>query len=145
MRFLQLASILFLQILAACPAPVNAEEPLRLLASDALGQQLPSSPIADVERKIRAQDRQIFLELVKLAEFNVRYQQTVNHCSRWRKVVYPLGQEAVYAGFLGYSLTDISQRSRGWNDPRLISSTTAKESFVVRYGRCPAREHEFYS
>ena len=61
MRVLHLASILFLQVMAAWAEPVSAEEPLR-------------------------------------------------------------------PGFLGYSLSDISQRSRGWNDPSLISPTTAKRA-----------------
>ena len=116
MRVLHFASILFLQVLAAWAEPVSAEEPLRLLGNDALEQQLSSSSMSAVERQIRTQDRQVLLELIKLAEFNVRYQQTVNHYARWRKVVYPLAQEAGYAGFLGYSLSDISQRFRGWND-----------------------------
>jgi hypothetical protein len=84
--------------------------------------------MSDVERQIRTQDRQIFLELVKLAEHNVRFQQNVNHSARWRNVLYPLEQEAGYACFLGFSVTDISQRSRGLNNPGVISLTTTKRA-----------------
>ena len=110
--------------------PVSAEEPLIQLASDAPDQQLSTSSISGVERQISSQDRQIILELIKLAEFNVRYQQTVNHCAPWRQVLYPLAQEAGYAGFLGYSLTDITQRSNGWSNPSLISSTATKRALA---------------
>src|SRR5579872_485532 len=97
MRFLHLALILFLQLMAGWAGPVSAEESLRRLDSDMSEQQTSSSRISDVERQIRSYDREIFLELVKLAEFNIRYQQTVNHYARWRTVGYPLGQEATYA------------------------------------------------
>ncbi len=128
MRFLHLALILFLQLMTLCASAVGAEEALGRLDSDTPGQQTSSTSISDVERQIRTHDRDIFLELVKLAEFNIRYQQTVNHYARWRTVAYPLGQEATYAGFLGYSLTDISQRSRGWNNPGLISAPSIKRA-----------------
>jgi hypothetical protein len=110
MRSAALVWILLLQLLTTWAAPAWAQEKMG----------------SDVEREIRSCDRQIFLELVKLAEFNVRFQQTVNHSSRWRTFAYPMAQEAGYACFLGYSLTDISQRSRGWNNPRLISKRSIK-------------------
>jgi hypothetical protein len=138
MRLL-LASILFFEVLATWVAPVSAQEPgsaqgrlseqPRLsLAAAAPEQPLFSSSNSDVERQIRTYDRQVFLEILKLAKFNIQYQQTVNHCARWRNVVYPLAQEAGYACFLGYNLTDVSQRGSAWNDPTLISSTTTKRA-----------------
>jgi hypothetical protein len=128
MRFLHLALILLLLLMDGWASPVSAEEPSVRLASDALDQVTSSSSGSDIEQQIRTQDREIILELVKLAEFNICYQQTVNHYARWRKVVYPLGQTATYACFLGFSLTDISQRSRAWNDPRLISAPSIKRA-----------------
>ncbi len=127
MRFLRLAFFLSLPVITAWVAPAIAQEQLRPVVSDA-AQQSSSPSVSDIEHQIRIQDRQIFIELVKLAEFNIRYQQTVNHCARWRNVFYPLAQEAGYAGFLGYSLSDIQQRGRAWNNLRLISSTTAKRA-----------------
>ncbi len=121
-------AIVFIQLLAVWAGSAFAAEPIRLLSSDTPEQQLSSPSVANVEQQIRTQDRQIFLELVKLAIFNVRFQQTVNHTAGWRKVVYPLGQEAGYACFLGFSVTDISQRSKGWNDPSLISPTISKKA-----------------
>lgn len=114
-------------MLAAWAGPAIAAESLKIAVE--APEQIVSAPAAsDVERQIRAQDRQIFLELVKLAQFNVRFQQTVNHCARWRNLVYPLGQEAAYACLLGFSITDIHQRSKGWKDPSLISPTTTKKA-----------------
>ena len=128
MHLRHLASILFIHALAFCAGTASADETFRVVNSGAPGPQVPLSSLSGVEHQIRTHDRRIFLELVKLAEFNVLYQQTVNHRARWRDVFYPLGQEAAYACYLGYSLTDISQRSRGWNDPGIISPTTTKRA-----------------
>ncbi|MDX1985830.1 MAG: hypothetical protein SFV17_04000 [Candidatus Obscuribacter sp.] len=88
--------------------------------------QQTETPFPNLESQIRAYDRQIFLELVKLAEFNVRYQQNVNHYARWRKIIYPLAQESVYGCLLAFSITDMSQRYRGWDNPGKISPTSTK-------------------
>lgn len=80
------------------------------------------------EQEIRRLDRQVMFELIRLAEFNTRYEQTINHLATWRKICYPLAQEAAYAGFLGYTATDLNQRSKGWSNPRLISPTAVKRA-----------------
>lgn len=93
--------------------------------SDTKLQQIQTS-FPSLESQIRTYDRQIFLELVKLAEFNVRYQQNDNHYARWRKIIYPLAQESVYGCLLAFSISDLSQRYRGWDNPGKISPTSTK-------------------
>lgn len=101
----------------------DLEPPPRGSGADPVPQRESS---AKEEQDVRALDRQILLELVKLAQFNVRYQQTVNHYANWRKIVYPLGQEAGYACFLGYTATDITQRGRAWSNPAVYSAPSVK-------------------
>nr|MBP9094606.1 hypothetical protein [bacterium] len=144
----RLVAIALLQLLLAGVLPVYAEASGSLVASDIPEQQtifteaasdsasqpaakntIDSGPVlSDIEKQIRTYDRKIFLELVNLAEYNVRYQQTVNHYARWRKIFYPAAQEAAYACFLGFSISDISQRINGWNNPGRISQSTSKRA-----------------
>lgn len=102
----------------------SAQEPIAE-RENVLETSAPAESL-DGEARLRRLDRQILLELVKLAQHNVRYQQSVNHYARWRNFVYPLAQEAAYACFLGYSLTDLSQEARGWNNTKLISPSSIK-------------------
>lgn len=127
MRILRLTTLLFLLTLATFRS-VRAQEALPLLAQSIKLEQASEPALTDTEREIRGYDRQVFLKLLKLAEFNVRYQQTVNHYARWRKFVYPMAQETVYGCFLAYSISDISQRARGWNSPGKISPTSTKRA-----------------
>ena len=78
-RFLYVASVLLLQMLTACAVPVSAEDASTPISGYAPEQELSTSSTSDVETQIRTLDRQVFLELVKLAEFIVQYQRTVNH------------------------------------------------------------------
>jgi hypothetical protein len=133
MRFLCLVLILLLQMASTITLPAGAQDMVADLPTDAgdrSAEKLSAASSADLELQIRTLDREILLELLKLAEFNVRYQQCVNHCARWRNIVYPLAQEAGYAGFLGYTLTDVSQRGRGWNSPAVISPRSGKRALA---------------
>jgi hypothetical protein len=145
---IRLVAITLLQLLLAGVLPVCAEESGSLTTSDGPEQQTilaaatadsasvataeittdAEPTLSNIEQQIRAYDRKIFLELVNLAEYNVRYQQTVNHYARWRKIFYPAAQEAGYACFLGFSISDISQRINGWNNPGRISQSTSKRA-----------------
>ncbi|MBX9689220.1 MAG: hypothetical protein K2X27_21100 [Candidatus Obscuribacterales bacterium] len=125
MRFNPTVKILLLICFAFRSIPAAAQE---LPVSDSNGQEQKLSQPSDVEKQLRQYDRQIFLDLVKLAEFNARFQQEVNHYAGWRKYLYPIAQEAGYACFLGFNLTDLSQRGRGWNNPGRISPRSSKRS-----------------
>jgi hypothetical protein len=82
--------------------------------------------VADVREQLRALDKNIVFELIELARFNAQYQQAVNHHARWRNLVYPLAQEATYAGFMGYSVVDLHEHSTNWNKPSGISKTALR-------------------
>jgi hypothetical protein len=119
--------ILFLcQVLALWAVPAFAQEGPAGVGANLPDHQQNTSLTADAESQIRNLDRQILLELIKLAQYNVHYEKTVNHYAWWRAVGYPLAQEADYACLLGYTLNDMNQRSRGWNNPRLISPIAIK-------------------
>lgn len=129
--------MLLLYVLAARPVQAIAQDAYTTASSYVPEQQLSSSSQPDVEQQIRTLDRHIVLELLKLADFNVRYEQAVNHYARWRTILYPSLQEACYACFLGFSVTDISQRSRGWSNPALISIPSAKRALsAATVGAC---------
>jgi hypothetical protein len=126
MPAIRLIAILLLPVLIAWTIPTYAEDASSAAISDSSDKSHTTSDISDIETQLRIMDRQILLELLNLAEFNVQYQQNINHCARWRKILYPIGQEAGYAGFLGFSASDISQRGRAWNNLKLVSPTTIK-------------------
>ncbi len=126
-----LASFLIALLLTAGARPANADDTSKTSITDTKKEQSSSPAISEAENQIRMEDRRIFIELVKLAEFNVRFQQTVNHYAGWRKLIYPLGQETVYASFLGFSTSDLSQRGRGWNNLALISPTSTKQALAA--------------
>jgi len=127
MAKLRIASIVFL-LLTASTLSASAETSLKETSKTATENQIEASSFSDPEQRIRAYDRQIFLALVNLAAYNVRYQQSVNHYARWRKIAYPLAQEAGYACFLGFSLADISIRGKGWSNPAMISESASKRA-----------------
>lgn len=113
-------------MLALWAVPTSAQESPATVNANSPEHELYTSSRDDAESQIRKLDRQILLELIKLAQYNVHYENTVNHYAWWRAVGYPLAQEADYACLLGYTLSDMNQRSRGWNNPRLISSSAIK-------------------
>lgn len=136
--YFRVAAITLLQILLAAVQPVCAEESARIalvntpeqnFSSDVSTPEIPPTSetvLSDTEQQIRRYDRNIFLELVNLAEYNVRYQQTVNHYASWRKIFYPTAQEATYACLLGFSISDLSLRADSWNNPGRISQNRSK-------------------
>ena len=128
MRCFVLLLILAFLAQAAFALPESASTAVPATISSGAQEQSSLSTGNDAEMTLQVLDRQTLIELVKLAEFNVRYQQAMNHIARWRNLVYPLAQEGCYAGFLAYSVTDIRQRYVGWNNPRLMSSTASKRA-----------------
>jgi hypothetical protein len=112
------ATALLLPASLAAVALASALLPLQAMAADA--------EATSIEEQVRILDRRIILDLIKFAKFNVGYQQTMTHRPQWRRLFYPLAQEAAYAGLFGYSVTDLSQRIENWNRPGKISRTAIK-------------------
>ncbi|MBX9725188.1 MAG: hypothetical protein K2X81_27540, partial [Candidatus Obscuribacterales bacterium] len=77
MRFRQQISLSLLLALALYAAPECAGETSSYTASSETAQSVSSTQLSEVEKQIKSHDRLIFLELEKLAEFNVTYQQNV--------------------------------------------------------------------
>ncbi len=71
-------------------------------------------------------DRVILLEIIKLSRFNIHFRLEANYHWPGRAWLYPLGQEAGTACIFANNVTDLSQRARGLNDPRLISRRSRK-------------------
>lgn len=79
------------------------------------------APAAPAPRSLAAVDKELYLELIKLSRFNVRFHLEANRHQRWRSVTYPLGRESGTALVLAGNLIDIRQQSRGLNNPRRIN------------------------
>ncbi len=85
---------------------------------------------ASFKEKIVSIDRQIMLECIELARFNLHFHNGVNRKNFSQEWLYPMQREAGTA--LGFSNTiiDIHQRSRGLHDPSLISKNAQKTGVV---------------
>lgn len=77
-------------------------------------------------------DKGLYVELVKLAAFNVRFQLEANRHQPWRVITYPLARETGTALTFSATLVDLNQQAAGLNDPRNISRNQLKNA--VRCG-----------
>lgn len=98
-----------------------SEQKLSQESTSDLKQEPTQKPDASCEDKIRELDRQIALELVALDRFNINYRLEVAHRALWRKIVYPVGQEANAAALGASSIVSLHQNVRAWQQPSKIS------------------------
>lgn len=84
-----------------------------------------AEPISPIEN-ISSTDKTLLLELIKLARFNIRFQQEANRHQKWRALTYAAGREAGTAVSFAASLVDLKQRVRGLDDPSSISRNALK-------------------
>jgi hypothetical protein len=70
---------------------------------------------------LKAIDRELMLRLIELARFNIHFHQEVNHHQRWRSWTYPIAREAGTSLSLANTVTDMSARAQGLNDPKRVS------------------------
>jgi hypothetical protein len=82
---------------------------------------------ANQERLVLA-DREIILQLIKLARFNIQFHQGTNIHWAWRNWLYPIAQEAGTGASLANTITDLTQRAKGLKNPNLISRSTQKQA-----------------
>ncbi len=75
-------------------------------------------------------DRSILLECADLARFRLRYHNEANRSGFWRSWIYPLEQETGTALSFSNTLTDLSQRARGLQDPDKISRPSVKKGLA---------------
>lgn len=87
---------------------------------------------ADDSAGIDDLDRQLYVEMVKLAAFNAHFQLEANKHQPWRVITYPMAREAGTALTFSATLLDLNQQARGLHDPRKISRERLKDA--VRCG-----------
>lgn len=85
----------------------------------------------DTDDKVDDIDRALILEFIKLARFNIRFQQEANRHQPWRALTYPIAREAGTAVSFGSSLVDLRERVRGFDDPRLISKSSLRHAITT--------------
>ncbi len=73
-------------------------------------------------------DKDLFLELVKLAKFNVHFHLEANLHQKWRTLTYPLARESGTALTFSASLIDLVQFSKGLDNRARISRTELKKA-----------------
>jgi len=78
--------------------------------------------------RIKAIDRTLLLEFIKLARFNIRFHQEANRHPMWRTLAYAAGRESGTAVSFASSLIDLEQRVRGLQNPSLISRNALRNA-----------------
>lgn len=89
-----------------------------------------SEALKAVRRQIFEYDRSILLECADLARFRLRFHAQANRSGFWRSWIYPIEQETGTGLSFCNTLTDLSQRARGLNDPDKISRTSVKNGLA---------------
>ena len=95
------------------------------------GNQSSSFADRESDEKVNAIDRSLILEFIKLARFNIRFQQEANRHQPWRALTYPIAREGGTAVSFGSSLVDLRERVRGFDDPRLISKSAVRHAIAT--------------
>lgn len=81
-----------------------------------------------LEEEFRATDRGLFLELVKLAKFNIRFHLEANRHQKWRDLTYPMLRESGTAVSLAATIIDISQQARGIENLARVNRNALKNA-----------------
>lgn len=99
--------------------------------SPTISQSEPDAVLrTSVSRTLRDVDRELYLEMIKLSRFNVKFHLEANYHQKWRVLTYALGREAGTAVSFGGSVTDIYQQGKNINHPRGISRNAVKDSIA---------------
>ena len=88
------------------------------------------SGVLQSRRDIREVDRAIYLKLIELSRFNIRYHLAANYHQKWRSFTYPLAREAGTACSFAASLNDIDQQAGNIDNPARISKNAIKNSIA---------------
>src|SRR4029434_4150319 len=87
-------------------------------------------PGVALEARFADIDRALFLELVRLAKFNVHFHLEAHRHQNWRAFSYPLGRESGTALTFAATLIDLKQQARGLDNPARISRNALKKAVV---------------
>src|SRR5262245_60123829 len=85
-----------------------------------------------LEQQFKEIDRELFLELVKLAKFNIHLHLEANRHQPWRALTYPVFRESGTAVGFAATLSDITQQARGIENLANVSRGQLKNA--VRCG-----------
>jgi hypothetical protein len=79
-----------------------------------------------VSPRIAGIDRQIMLELIKLARFNLNFHRSLNQKTFYQEWLYPMFREAGTALSFSNTIVDITQRAEVLENPRQINRSALK-------------------
>ncbi len=103
------------------------------VASDqVLSEKVSASAVAEDpnREKIWDIDKAIMLDCIDLARFNIRLRLDANRSPKTRRWLYPAAQETGASLQLSNTLTDLTQRADGWNNPARISKQAQKRGLA---------------
>ncbi|MDZ4836622.1 MAG: hypothetical protein SGJ27_22825 [Candidatus Melainabacteria bacterium] len=89
-----------------------------------------TEPEPSSNKNIVAIDKALYLELIKLSRFNVRFHLEANAHQPWRSITYPLGRESGTAVAFAANLIDLRQQGKNLNHPAGISRNAVKDSIA---------------
>lgn len=114
--------VLCLSMIVSCLGPTTA------YANDfntAQGEQ-----VLTLKERFAATDRALFLELVKMAKFNLHFHLEANRHQKWRGFSYPVARETGTALTFAATLIDLRQQARGLSNPARISRNELKNALA---------------
>lgn len=98
------------------------------MADEGAGTSAKIGAVEPNQESFEEIDKALYLELVKLAKFNVHFHLESNRHQPWRNITYPLGREAGTALNFAATLIDLKQQSRGLDNPRRIQRNELKKA-----------------
>ena len=97
----------------------------------ALAQDANSSFVeqdSPMKERFAEVDKALFLEMVKLAKFNIHFHLEANHHQKWRTLTYPAARESGTALTFSATLIELNQQSKGLDNLKRISRTELKKA-----------------
>ncbi len=75
-------------------------------------------------------DRDLYLNLIKLSRFNIKFHLEANAHQKWRAFTYPLGRETGTAVSFAGTLIDLRQQAKNLNRPAGISRSAIRDAIA---------------
>lgn len=113
------------------PAAAGSSLPAAEAGANASTASQPQPKIVTPARQaVFELDKQILLVCADFARFRLRFHDQANRSGFWRSWIYPLEQETGTALSFANTLTDLTQRARGLQDPDKISRPSVKRGLA---------------
>lgn len=117
-----------MSLLLLCSARSNAADPPPALQSQDTNEA--NNSVADTKTQINRIDRELLLEYINLARYNIQFYTAATHLQPWRSWTYPLLRESGTATSLAGTLIDLEQRARGLYKPGKISKNSLRKANI---------------